>query len=395
MQKKIFCFLVVVITAFFIGCMPLEKNSNQNKQEDIETRGIFISYLEYIKYFQGQTAQEIKNKIEEMVEKIESLHLNTIYLQVRPFSDSIYESTIFPFSSTVSGKQGKSIDLDILDYFIKIIHNHHMKIHAWINPYRISNDTDVSILSKENPAYTWLNTNHVKIIEDKGIFYNPASNEVQDLIVAGVEEIVRNYEVDGILFDDYFYPDDDTIDLENYQEFKNTISLTDFRLSMTNKLISSVYQKIKEINKDVLFGIAPDGNINNNYTIHYADIKKWLTEDGYIDYIMPQIYYGFLHETQPFIKTLNEWNDLIKNNVEMIVALSLYKAGQVDSFAGSAKNEWIEFDNIIKKQIQVSRNMSHYAGFAIFRYEFLEEENVKNVNLHREIQHYQQLFSKN
>ena len=204
-------------------------------------------------------------------------------------------------------------------------------------------------MSIDNPAYEWLSTNHVKVIKNKGIFYNPASDEVKKLIINGVEEIVKKYEVDGILLDDYFYPDD-TIDLEDYKRVENTISIADFRLSQVNELISGIYQAIKNVKSDILFGISPDGNIENNYNSHYADVKKWLAEDGYIDYIMPQIYYGFQHDTKPFIKTINEWQNLIHNDAKLMVALSLYKAGKPDTYAGSAKNEWIDSNNIIKKQ---------------------------------------------
>lgn len=393
MTKKISCLAVIIITAFFI-CFSFAKNKTiVEKKYDfsIENRGIFVSYIEYMKYFQKKDSKDIKNEIENIIELVKKYKFTHIYLQVRPFSDSIYHSTIFPTSHTITGIQGQELPLDILEYFIQVAHDNKIQIHAWINPYRISNDTNASILSEDNPAYKWLSTNHVKMIENKGIFYNPASDEVKSLIIKGIEEIVENYEVDGILLDDYFYPDD-TIDLENYKKVENTISIVDFRLSQVNELVSRIYQTIKNIKSNVLFGISPDGNIENNYTSHYADIKKWLTEDGYIDYIMPQIYYGFLHDTHPFIKTLNEWQDLIQNDTKLIIALSLYKAGQFDIYAGTAKNEWIDNNNIIKKQVQVIRNLSNYSGYSIFRYDFLSD-NEKNYNLQKEIENYYRLLS--
>ena len=283
------------------------------------------------------------------------------------------------------------MNFDILEYVIKVAHQNQMDVHAWVNPYRISNDTDIAFLSKDNPAYQWLSTNHVQVIENKGIFYNPASEEVKKLVIEGVKEIVSNYDVDGILLDDYFYPDS-TIDLENYQEVENTISLTDFRLSKINELISGLYEAIKSINPNVLFGVSPDGNIENNYSMHYADVKKWLKEEGYVDYIMPQIYYGFLHETTPFIQTVNEWKELIQNHTKLVIALSIYKSGTTDRYAGSGMDEWIHDDDIIAKQIKVIRNLPSYTGFSIFRYAFfLDAEN--NIYLQNEIQNYLKLFN--
>lgn len=387
MKKIIIYFAVIFITAFLLFSIN-RKNKNYYYNE---SRGIFLSYIEYLEYFQGKDCNNIKKQIDNIIVELKDNYINRIYLQVRPFSDSIYNSSIFPFSHTISGVQGEDIGLDVLDYFLKVAHKENIEIHAWINPYRISNYTDISFLSEDNPAFHWLKTNHVKIIEGKGIYYNPASSEVKDLIINGVIEIVKKYDVDGILFDDYFYQDN-TIDLDNYKEVENTISLTDFRLSQVNELVSNIYKKIKEINPDILFGISPDGNIDNNYDDHYADVKKWISEDGYVDYIMPQIYYGFIHESKPFITTINEWNNLIKNKVKLIPALALYKSGESDLYAGSGINEWVEEDDIIKKQIQVSRNMSNYTGFSIFRYDYLIR-NQKSVNLQNEIYNFQSLFS--
>lgn len=380
--------IVVIATIFLFGIVLF--NGNYKNIKDDEFRGIFVSYIEYMKYFDNKTDNEIEKEIKNMIINIDKLNFNQIFLQVRPFSDSIYESSVFPYSHTISGIQGEK-GIDVLECFIKEAHRKNMKIHAWINPYRISNYTDTSFLSEDNMAYKWLNTNKVEIIVGKGIFYNPASSEVIDLIISGVEEIVENYDVDSIMFDDYFYPQSDIIDELEYNEVKDTISIKDFRLSKVNELIEKTYKKVKEIDSDVLFGISPDANIDNNYEMHYADIKKWLKEDGYIDYIMPQLYYGFSHETKPFIKTLNEWNDLIENDVILIPTLNIYKSGNIDNYAGTGKNEWIENSNILKKQIQVSRNLNCYIGFSVFRYDYFIDIK-ENVNLQQEVDNYLSLF---
>lgn len=388
MNKKLWLIAVIVVTAF---CMfKLYSLTEEETNIDKESRGIFVSYIECTKYLNNKDSKKIKTEINNMIDNISKLHFNRVYLQVRPFSDSIYKSSIFPSSYTVVENQGDELVIDILDYFIKTAKAKNIEIYAWINPYRISNDTDITKISVNNPAYKWLDTNNVKIIKDKGIFYNPSSQEVINLIVEGVKEIVTNYQVDGIIMDDYFYPDD-SIDLVDYKEVENSISLTDYRLSKVNELISSIYKNIKNINPKIQFGISPDGNINNNYEIHYADVKKWLKDDGYIDFIMPQLYYGFNNEAKPYIKTLNEWNSLIKNNTKLIVALSLYKSGSIDNYAKNGKYEWIENDNIIKKQIQVARNLTNCIGYSIFRYDYFFDF-ADNLNLQGEINNYKNLF---
>ena len=384
MKKKIFLLAVISITAFLFFY-----NNRKVEAEIEEVRGVFISYLEYQEYFKGKNELEIEKEIKKMINNVEKYNINTIYLQVRMFSDSIYKSKIFPFTDTIADYQGQKLDIDILDLFIKYAKAKNIKLYAWVNPYRISNTTNTDRLSKDNPAYIYLNTNHVHIIEDKGIYYNPASNLVKNLVIAGIVEIVSNYDVDGILFDDYFYPDD-TIDLENYKEVENTISIKDYRLAQVNELISTIYKTIKSINSDIEFGISPDGNIVNNYELYYADVKKWIKEDGYVDFIMPQLYYGFDHGVTPFIKTINEWNSLIENNSKLLIALALYKSGNIDKYAKTGENEWLDNSNIISREIEYARSISNYNGYSLFRYGYLVEQD--NSNLKEEVDNYLKIF---
>ena len=132
-MKKISCLAVIIITAFFISKLSLD--NNKNKQEQNELRGIFISYLEYLEYFQNKEPKEIKQKIDNIIENLIKYKINNIYLQVRPFSDSIYKSEIFPFSHTISGTQGKEINIDILKIFIDKAHK--KEIHEEIRTHAL------------------------------------------------------------------------------------------------------------------------------------------------------------------------------------------------------------------------------------------------------------------
>lgn len=366
--------------------MIIKDKSKDNNSAD-EIKGIYISYLEYLTYFEGNSLSINKAYINKMLDNIHELKFNTIFLHVSPFSDSIYNSKIFPYSYTLTGEEGKNPGMDYLEYFIKESKKRNIKVHAWINPYRISSSNDISKISKNNPAYTLLNTNDVKISKE-GIYYNPASSKIIDLIIKQVYELISNYDIDGIHFDDYFYVDQE-IDLKNYQEYflkNNNITLSDYRLNMINTMIKNVYKTIKNYNENIIFSISPDGNINNNYDLHFADVKTWLSEYDYVDIIMPQIYYGFDHETRPFIETLNEWQGLIKNNVKIIPVLAFYKVGTVDKIAGSGEMEWKLNNNIIERQINFSRTLKDYEGFCLFRYDYLFNEVLKNENTNKEIE---------
>lgn len=391
MKKLIVVVIIFVVITFFVMENKKEKQIEKNNPvalnyED-ERRAIFISYIELEEYIKNKDLNTSKANIIKILDNMKNNNFNMAILHVRPFSDAIYSSKIFPYSKTLSDKEGTNPGYDILKYFIEEAHERNIEVHAWINPYRIRNTTDTSDISENNPAYKYLNTSHVKIINNKGIFYNPASSEIRELIISGVEEIINNYDVDGIHFDDYFYPDD-TIDLEDYQKYINdggTLSLSDYRLNNVSLLIKGVYEKIKSIKPNVLFGISPEGNINNNYDTNYVDTKKILSEEGYIDYIMPQIYFGFLNEVMPFIETVNMWNSLIKiPSIKLIPALAFYKVGTIDEYAKAGSEEWINDSDIIKKQVLTIRNLSNYSGFSLFRYDYIFNDNYQNENLMKE-----------
>ena len=394
MKKIIIVVIIFVVITFFV----IDKKKDQTPYEDLpvglvtndEKRAVFISYIELQEYIKGLDKNQSQNNIKAMLDNIQNNNFNMILLHVRPFSDAIYNSTIFPSSSYITNSEGEKLEYDILQFFIDEAHKRNIELHAWINPYRIRSTTDVDSISTSNPAYKLLNTNHVKVINDQGIYYNPASIEVRNLIVSGIVEIVNNYDVDGIHFDDYFYPDD-TIDLDNYQDYINnggTLTLSDYRLNNVTLLLKEVYDAIKKSDPDVLFGISPSGNINNNYEINYLDINKILSVSVYVDYIMPQIYFGFDHELLPFMETVYMWNSLIKvDNIKIYPALGIYKANTVDTLAKNGSEEWLLDNDIITKQVIVSRRLNHYDGFAIFRYSYLfNQEYLKdNQNLQKEV----------
>lgn len=391
MRKKIFLLLIIFLLLLIYIFIPEEKLDN--KEETLEKRAVFISYIELGDNLRGKNAKDMKKTIDVMLDTSKDFGFNMIILQVRAFSDAIYPSSIFPSSRSVVNTEGDELPFDILEYFIKEAHQKDLELHAWINPYRISNETDSSVISVTNPAYDMLDDSTAVAVLDSGIYYNPASREVESLILEGINEIISNYDVDGIHFDDYFYPLSTTIDEEEYNDAlsdNSSLTLQEFRLSIISSLVKKTYDLIKSYDKNILFGISPDGNIDNNYNSNYVDTRLFCTEDGYIDYIMPQVYYGFLNSTKPFEETIKSWNNLITNDIDLIPALAFYKTGNIDTYAKEGINEWIEYNNIIAREVMLSRDLSNYSGFAIFRYDslfgndltdtsFLEKENLKTI----------------
>lgn len=386
-MKKIL--VIIILSIVLISNIKLDRTSIK-KEEEEETRAIFVSYIELNKYIKGNDYEISKRNIRKIIKNIKSLKCNTIILQVRSASDAIYKSNIYPMSLNIVNTEYDDY-YDVLDYFIKESHKSNVKIIAWINPYRIRTTCDKNTITEKNPAYKYLDTDIVYI--NNGIYYNPSKQETEDLIVKGVEEVL-NYDVDGILFDDYFYPDNN-IDKKDYEEYiKNNefIEEKDYRLNIVNKMIKRVYKTCK--NKNIKFGISPDGNIDNNYNKNYADVKSWLKSNEYIDFIMPQIYYGFYNSTRDYIKVTKEWENLIENKeIELYIALAFYKVGMEDKYAKSGFNEWIDNDNIIMREILLSRNLKNYQGFSLFRYENIFNEEIYTKTSIKEIENLKKILN--
>ena len=375
MKNWIFLVSFLFVVSSFFACT----NNDSITKKEVETRAVYFSYIELDEYLNGKSDDVQKENIKKVLDDIKELNFNRIILHVRPFSDSIYKSNYYPVSKSILNDKGVYPNYDVLDYFIKESHKRNIYVDAWINPYRISNSKDLNSLSSDSLYYKYSDSK----VTEKGIYLNPANKEVQDLIVNGIIEIVNNYDIDGIHFDDYFYPDKE-IDLDSYNNYiKNggKKDIVEYRLNNVRTLIKNVYSSIKKEKPSVLFGISPEGNIDNCINNSYLDIKEILSSDLYVDYIMPQIYFGFYNQTRPFVNTLNEWSSLITNDkIKLIPALAFYKSGKIDKYALSGSQEWINNTDIISREIMLSRNNNHYGGFSLFSYNYMFNNNYKNEN---------------
>lgn len=364
----------------------------------LEMRAMWISYLEF--KTTGYTETEFKAKIDKMFDDSVDLNMNTVIVQVRPFSDALYPSKYFPWSKYVSGSQGKDPGYDPLEYMVEAAHERGLEFHAWINPYRVTLQSgDYSALSKDNPARKWYedkdttkNRNVLTFDTDgdkiPNIYFNPASTTAQNLIVNGVKEIVENYDVDGIHFDDYFYPNlgskyktaFDNIEYNAYVsktidsgKKPNTIDV--WRRNNVNTLVKKVYAAIKDTDSSVQFGISPAGNPVNLYLTqgNYVDVKTWMASDKYIDYICPQLYWSFKNTytdkntgfSAAYDKALDYWLSLrTSSTVNMYVGIPTYRAGS------SVEPEWKENDDVLQRMVEYGRSTGEVDGYFFFRYDF-------------------------
>ena len=333
----------------------------------------------------GLSASQLKEEIDAIVADCKKMGVNAIFFQVRPEGDALYYSDIFPSSSHVVLKQGQELPIDCLAYFIKAAHAENIELHAWINPYRISQvgsfGTDLTKLAANHPAR--LHPEWVVKHTDGAMYFNPGIPEVRQLIVDGVMEIVANYDIDGIHFDDYFYPDDDRLkfpDGETYEKYKQEgQSLADWRRSNNDALILQVSSAIKSLRSDIDFGISPCGvwalksnhpdgtNIKSSMEAYYqvyADTRKWVLNE-WIDYICPQIYWEINHSTAPFKPIVDWWNDLVANvGVELYVGIAAYRGTAATAYKNPAE---------IKAQLDYLDTKPHVDGAVFFSYSNLKE----------------------
>ena len=375
------------VEVVFSSTAPEQEDSNAAEttaKAEEPLVGVWIPYMALD--VTEKTEEAFKENFDAKLAAAKSVGANAVFVHVRPFADSLYPSEYESWSHLLTGTQGKDPGYDPMEYMVSTAHEQNMQFHAWINPLRIASTTIPPELD-ENGFYMQNYVNHPEyfMAYNSGIYYNPASAYIRNRIADGAAEIAEKYDVDGIHFDDYFYPSpDESFDSTAYREYKNgggSLSLGDWRRENVNILIRDVYSAIKAADTSIRFGISPQGNNSNNYNSQYIDVDKWLSNKGYVDYICPQIYFGFNNSTSPYTETVALWNNKIKvSGISLYIGLAPYKIGLTDTWAGSGKNEWIHDSSILARQVQSARDYKKYGGFALFRYAslFVPDSSVKS-----------------
>ena len=344
-----------------------------------EMRGVWVTYMTLDVENESDQKAAFNQRIDTIIREIKEGGFNTMIVQVRPFCDAIYPSKYFPWSHIISGKQGVDPGFDPLQMIVDKCKANDLYLHAWVNPYRVSTGKTPDELSDDNPC---VRDDSILSQIGEGLYLNPYSEKAQQLIADGVKELVENYDIDGIQFDDYFYPEDcGDFDIKDYQQYQKdnnvSLSIESFRINNVNQMVKKAYQAAHEADENILFGISPQGNLKNNDAI-YADVKTWCKEEGYIDYICPQLYYSLDNPALTFENSLKEWFSLKKHDgLFFYVGLSGYKAG-TDADDGT----WLDNNDILEAEIKIIRK-SKVNGFMLYSYDsFHDEDNqaeIRNV----------------
>ncbi len=390
---------ITFISAIFIS-MPPERNKSEEINKNISSEalqlssavkvdelkdekilGLWVSYITLDMRATNKSEQAFKEKFDRIVKTAKENKISDLIVQVRSFGDAYYKSSIYPWSHLLSGTQGLEPGYDPLKYMVSSSHENGLKIHAWVNPYRLSLNSNPPNFSDASFYKNWVDNSDSDLVLDyQGNKYlNPYYDEVQAKIIEGVDELVRNYDVDGVQFDDYFYPSEDpSFDAKTYERYFSehndgtALSLSDWRKDNINKLVAGVYSKIKSIKSNVVFGISPQVNLQNNEKLS-ADVIKWCSQDGYVDYICPQVYVNFKHEVLPFDKAANEWKNLVTNpKVKLYFGLAVYKSGSETYDNGT----WSESSDILKQEIEYSKSLG-INNFLLYDYEHIVAQHAK------------------
>jgi uncharacterized lipoprotein YddW (UPF0748 family) len=368
-------------------------------QPEREFRAVWMATIDNIDFPTKKTlsVEQQKAELVRNLELAKELKLNAVIFQVRPMCDAVYESKIEPWSEFLTGTMGKSQTFDPLRFLITEAHSRGILVHAWFNPYRAF-----------HPAAKTVSANHISkrrpdLVRQYGkyLWLDPSDREVQDYSLSVVLDVVRRYDVDGVHFDDYFYPypEKDASgnkiefpDDKNWQKYLQMLSnlqstpersraktrfiplkRDDWRRRNVDNFIAAVGREIKKIKPEVLYGVSPFGIWQpapekqiegfNSYAELYADGRKWL-QGGTVDYLAPQLYWETARQGQSFPVLLDWWKTQNTKNRHVWAGIAPYRIGSNANFTAAE----------ISNQIKLTRNSPRSLGTIHFSFKSLRSD---------------------
>lgn len=298
-----------------------------------EFRGLWIATVGNVDWPSkaGLSTSQQKDELLAILDRAVSLHLNVIVLQVRPSCDAMYDSRIEPWSEYLTGQMGRAPApyYDPLAFAVEQAHKRGLELHAWFNPYRARLRE-----SKSPVAHNHVSLTHPEIVRTYGkyLWLDPTEAETRAYSLSVIMDVVRRYDIDGVHFDDYFYPYRETagpnskVELDfpddaswsRYLKTGGKMSRSDWRRENVNLFVKEVYDGIKKEKPWVKFGISPFGIWQpkhppgiagfNSFDVLYCDSRKWLA-DGWVDYCAPQLYWPVAQKAQSFPVLLKWWTE--------------------------------------------------------------------------------------
>lgn len=402
-----------LVIFFWLGCLAGcgHKRSAElpppsiSKPQAPEMRGVWLSTLYGLDWPASSTldaqsdAPRIRLQQNALTAKLDNLvriGINTVFFQVKPDGSALYRSALLPWSDVLTGTVCQDPGYDPLAFMLEEAHKRGLKVHAWLNPYRVAMNTlpeTAAVLNatlRSSPASVfalhpdWIRTAHGRYVLDPGL------PDVHNWIVSVVTELVKNYPVDGIQFDDYFYyetPDsrlDDDATYRRYgQDFANK---ADWRRNNTLLMIQQVSQAIKSLNAHVAFGISPAGVWRNAvddprgsatqgggpaYDTAYADTRQWV-QQGLLDYIAPQLYWPVGRQIVRYDVLAKWWSEVVRpTHTRLYIGVALYKIGSPTK----AEPDWGVADGVpeLRRQLDLNDALPEVNGTILFSEAYLSQ----------------------
>jgi len=390
-------FATLLMFACF-GCLAAtyQESSAQPPALDREFRGVWVATVANIDWPSkpGLSTAQQKAELISLLNHAAQLKLNAVIFQVRPACDAMYDSKIEPWSEYLTGVMGKPPQpfYDPLAFAIEEAHKRGMELHAWFNPYRALHKSHTGTISRNHISKT-----HPELVRSYGeyLWLDPGEREVQDYSLRVVMDVVKHYDIDGVQFDDYFYPYPDAANRDfpdgaswrKYGEHGN-LSRDDWRRENVNTFISRVYSSIKAAKPWVKFGVSPFGiwrpgnppqiTGSDAYTKLSADSRKWLM-NGWVDYFSPQLYWRIEQTEQSFPVLLHWWEQQNVKHRHLWPGLSV---------SGALGQNWRTGE--IPDQLHLIRNQPGDNGYIFYsastlftnspRAELLQHDLLSNFN---------------
>lgn len=310
-----------------------------------QMRAVWISTVSNIDWpnRSGLGVEEQKQQYRGILDDAVRLRLNTVIVQVRPAADALWPSPHEPWSRWLTGTQGRDPGYDPLAFLVEETHARGLALHAWFNPYRVTANGDASTLVEGHPA-----RRHPDWVLSYGgrLFYDPGLPAVRDFVITAVMDAVQRYAIDGVVFDDYFYPypiaDTPIPDGATFAAHGNGIGdIGDWRRDNVNQLVRGMKERIHAAKPDVVFGISPFGIWRNkgqdergsattglaSFSAIYADSLTWVKQ-GWVDYIAPQIYWEIGNAAADYATLVPWWAGAVAGtDVRLYIGQAAYKVG--------------------------------------------------------------------
>lgn len=391
---------------------------DEYKEKSEELRGVWFSTVVNIDIAKMKDVESYKEYLLSVIKKVKEYKMNTVVFQVRPTNDAFYKSNLNPWSAFITGVEDKYPGFDVFGFFVEEAKKENIEVHAWINPYRVSQKKLKDLnMGKKDFLKTLSEKNFARkrpdlVIEtaESKLILDPSSEEVMEFVSDSVLEIAKNYDIKAVHIDDYFYPYEEIVDDKEQEKYlswkKKDETLSDFRRDNVNRMIKLIHEKLATLSKKVEFGISPFGIYRTNskyfengiggwekgsnnhasclqcYDRLYADVYLWMKEK-WIDYVVPQVYFdldysrpkekGSLEEITvvKYADLVKWWSDIcIETNIKLYIGQAIYRYNN--------EGNWSNPYEIIN-QLMYNQNYYNVSGSIFFTYNSFVKEDVASL----------------